>query len=827
MTSSAPQGFFFNLSEGRQHLVALLILILAPFFLYTATTIGGMEFNRYDIRQWRAGAESIIEYREAYNKEPLWASNMFGGMPAYVVSAPTSVPGLDRFLYQIGQSLYPAVQTWILLFGMYVFLICLRFDKLTAVAGSLLYGLTTYFPVLIAAGHTSKYAALAWLPWALVGYWLITRSQKRVFGLFVFSVAMAFEVRAGHPQITYYFLFVLLSLWLYDSWASFKEKKIQDWALYTSFLFIGGIVGVMGNADRLLTLQEYATYSIRGGSAISGTDGLDQNYAFTWSQGIKETLTIWIPDLYGGAVSYWGEKPVTGGPHYFGALSLPFIIIAFIAVRNRVMYAFATAGFITLMFAWGRHFGALNEFAFDVIPYFSKFRAPETWLSVSSLCFSVVSVFGLKWCVDYLKETADGSRKLNELYVPVGGALGIGLLLFVMAGNMDFTTNAERDRIANQIAQQNNVSPQNPQVQQQAVQIISTRLVPERSEKAKGDAMRLVLLLLIFSGLMYGAYRQKVSPGIFLIAIVAIIAFDMISVDRRYLPEEYSESGVDEKQILEDSRRDIDTYIQENITSEDGSYPYRVLPLLDGAFSNAIPSYFYPSLGGYTGAKLSVIQDVIDSEGPLFAGAGGINKSLLNLLNIRYLTFRPGLQLDGFTTAFDGQTGTVYENQDVFPKAFFVDSVYAVPTSGEAYDLLYPGVIDYRTTAVVESSTPIPSSSDSTSRIQINLYNGVDFEAEVERSEPGFLVISEIYYPEGWVARLNGEEVPILKTNYLLRGVEIPAGNHTLSLSFEPQSHATGTMLAWISLGAQLCFGLLAGFIFYRNKNTVTDDQEV
>ena len=814
--SQSTTDFFTSMPKSRQHILSLVILFIVPFVLFFDITLGGKELERHDITQWRAGAESIIEYREEFGKEPLWAENMFGGMPAYVVSVKKQVPHLD-YLSRLFQGIYPAFQFWVMLSGMYFLLVLMGFRPLSSVFGSLLYSLTTYFPVIIMAGHTSKFFALGIIPWVIAGYWMLTRSDKKLPGLLLFMVSMTLEVRAGHPQITYYFMYLLGFLWLFDSWNAFKKNDLKNWGIVTAMLLIGGIVGILGNAERFLTLQEYAEYSIRGGSAIQGTEGLNESYAFAWSQGISETLTLLVPDLFGGASpDYWGPKSVTSGPHYLGIMALLFILIALFKVRKKVMYVFFGTGTLAIFFAWGNNFELLNHFAFNYIPMFSKFRAPETWLVLTSFSYSVVAVYGLNWLLTNYHEK---SVSLKSFYSPFGIVLAILISLFVFTKSTDYINPVEIDRISAQIAQQNQVSPQNPQVRQQARNYVKTRLVPEREEKANADVLRAGFFIVISGALVFLLISEKLNATATVALIVLATGIDLVSVDKRYINEEKFVAGnVDTERYILSQKRDIDTYIVDNIHSDE-AYPYRVLPLLDGAFSNAVPSYFYPSLGGYTGAKLSTVQDVLMADGnPLFAGPMGINLDLLALLNTKYITYGQGLNLPGITPVFQSQSGVVYELNNVLPKAFFVDSLITAQNSVEAYEYLYPGKTDLSSTAIVEDYEG-STSADSTASVEVTNYTGAEMSFKVSRKNPGFLVISEMYYPAGWKAYLDGAETPIYKTDYLLRGVEIPAGDHELELRFEPASYKIGSMIAWGSFSIQvlLTIYLITG-LFLKKK---------
>ncbi|MBO6523483.1 MAG: YfhO family protein [Balneolaceae bacterium] len=819
--STSTSDFFYKLPKSRQHIISLAILFIIPLILFFDTTLGGKELQRHDITQFRGAVESVVEYRETYGEEPLWASNIYGGMPSFVISIIKEVPHLDR-IAGLFKGIYPAFQFWVLFSGMYFFLILVGFRPLSALLGSLMYGLTTYFPVIIIAGHTSKFFALALVPWLISGYWILSRHPKKMYGLLLFTVALAMEIRAGHPQITYYFFYLIGLFWIYDTWNAYKTKQLKSWSVVTAFLLIGTFIGAMGHAERILALQEYAAYSMRGGSALKGTETLDPSYAFGWSQGISETLTLLLPNLFGGSSpDYWGPKTSTSGPHYLGVLTLLLLLISLFKVRKKEMFLFLAAGILGILFAWGSNFGLLNNFAFDFVPFFSKFRAPETWLVLTAFSFTIVSIYGLEWLLDYVQEK---SPKLTALYRPLGVIALIIVGLFFYLNSSNFTKEGEVDRIAFQIAQQNQVNPQNPQVVAQARNYVNTRLVPAREEKANSDMLRLFLFTVVGVGLIYLLISNKISIAIGSLGLVLVAAVDLIGVGQRYMPEtSFVASNINPINYIESQKRDIDAYIEENIYSEDNSYPYRVFPLLEGPFSTAVPAYFYPTLGGYTAAKLGIIQEAfINNPNPLFSGQFGINLDLLAMLNAKYITYSAGLNIPGLTPAFNGRAGVVYELDNVLPKAFFVDSTITAETAPEAFEYLSPGRIDFAKVAVVENFDAT-TSLDSLSSVEVTSYTGAEISLKVSRSKPGFLVLSEIYYPAGWVALLDGEEVPIHKTNYLVRGVQIPAGEHTLELDFRPRSYALGVKLSWFSLISQILMAFIAGIIFYRDRTTSED----
>ena len=544
---------------------------------------------------------------------------------------------------------------------------------------------------------------------------------------------------------------------------------------------------------------------------------MSTSYAFAWSQGIKESLTLFVPEIFGGASpTYFGPKSVTSGPHYLGAITLPFLLMALFKQKGKTMFVFFGAGTLALIFSWGENFALINELAFNIIPFFDKFRAPETWLVLTAFCYSVVAIYGLSWFFEFLKNK---SVSLKELYVPLGVTLFIFAFVLIQVKTMDFTKPGEVENIANQIAQQNNVNPNNPQVRQRAISYVDQNFVPDRKDGANKDLFRFGLFLVFSCAIIWLTLKQKISIAIASIGLIIVTGFDMISVGKRYVPEQVIVSAnVSPERYLESQKRDTDQYIMDNIYSDNGEYEYRVFPLMDGAFSNAVPSYFYPTIGGYTGAKLSIVADLQANGGPLFKGNAGLNLDLLGALNIKYITYQQGLNIPGLTPVFNSTGGTVYKNEKLLPKAFFVDSLVTAATPNEAYDFVEQPNVDYSSIAVVETTETLSTSPDSTSKVEVTEYTGAEMTLALKRGKPGFLVLSEIYYPAGWVATLNGNEIPIYKTNFVLRGFEIPEGEHTLKLEFKPKSYSIGVTLSWVSLGFQILIALLFGLNYFKRK---------
>lgn len=755
--------------------------------------------------QWRAGAESMKQYEEEFNEVAHWASNMFSGMPATTISHPPQVINFDTLIKALN-FIYPAAEMWILLIGAYIMLILLGMSPFSALFGSVIIGFTTYIPIIIGAGHNAKFLAYIYIPWIYTGYLLVrNKASLNYIGMFIFTLAVTLHLRAYHPQVTYFFLFPLLTLFVTDLVRAVKNGKGKQFGLQTGALVAGAFIAGLIVAQMYWSTLEYSAFSMRGGSEVTGTGGLAREYAFAWSQGWSELLTLLIPGAFGGSELYWGPKSFTSGPHYAGALAFLFFVIGAVKAKHSLKWVFIGPGIAATLFSLGEHFGLLNNVMFDYFPLFNKFRVPEMWLMIAVFCFAVPASMGFEWMIQQLKQAGKKSETLRPVYYAAGIAAVAGLFVFQF---MDYEKPGERQQIAQQIASQNNVSPDDPRVSQTVTRVLESQLKPERRELAQSDTLRFFLLLGLGAGLIAAMLFRKIPVYAGASMLIIILFYDLTQVDQRYLSENsLVDESYEREEILERRERDLDQYIQQNITDREG-WPYRVLPILDNAFNNAVPSYFYPSAGGYSGAKLSYYQDVIDEA--FFSGSAGLNAGVLSMLNIRYLTFQQPIPLPGFEAVFESENGTVIENQAVLPKAFFVDSVSVLGSQTEVLQSLKSD-FDPSDTAFITGDSPRQLEPDTSSSVKITEYNANQIKAEIERSEPGFMVLSEIWYPPGWKATLNGEEIPVVRTNYILRGFEIPSGNHVLEMRLEPVWYTPGR---WMSLIGSLMLAVLGVFAF-------------
>ena len=776
--------FWNNLKGWQQHLLVILVLLSLPTILHSPVFFGGQQFATHDIIQWRAGAESLMQHREEYGEQAQWSTNMFAGMPAYVISNLERFPQFDTVIMPIFNAVFPLVEYWILITGAYFFLLMMGFRPLVSATGAIIIAFTTYIPIIVGAGHNTKFIAYAYIPWVFAGFRIMMHRPDRLlagFALFLFAFMM--HIRAGHPQVTYYFLFLMGVWWIFEGVDAYREGRLTPWFQRTALLFTAGLLAAFSVLEQYWSVYEYSQFSIRGGSEIQGTSGLSQDYAFVWSQGWAELLTLIVPNLFGGGELYWGPKPVTSGPHYFGAIATILLITGLILARKSHTRIFLTTAVLAILFSLGKHFSLLNDFMFDFFPLFNKFRTPEMWLILAVFCLTIPAMDGLQ----YLSDKAGSWMKKRDKKLSITGiAIGISfLVMFNATVVMSYEKPNERAMIAQQLASQNQVSAEDPRVTQATNRIIQEQFIPDRQSKARMDAIRYIAIATAASFLIFLLVAGKVAPSIVLIGIVALTAFDMISVGKRYIPDSaYSPGGMSVVEVIESQKRPVDRWLQTAIQTEE-PWTYRVFPLGDNAFNNAVPSYFYPSIGGYTGARMSIfdeLQVVIGAS--LQSGDIQTLNRILSALNVKYVTF--GGQFPGYQVAFSEGGTLVNENIDVFPKAWFVDELHIVRSAREALDALKNPEIDLRKTAIVQHTPRIQPQADSLASIRITRYNAHHIDMDVSRSEDGFLVLSELFYPGGWNARVNGEPVEILRTNFALRGLELPAGEHQIEFYYSP-----------------------------------------
>ena len=814
-----------GLSDAARHGLCVGFLALVAVGFFWPTTLGGRTLAGGDTVQWRATAQAMIEYEEATGDEAEWAPNVFGGMPGTLIEGGSGVPGVDSVangLRRLG--LWPVAHFLVLLLGTYLLVFYLTRSALAGVISAVAFGLSTYLPIILTAGHNSKFIALAYAPWLLLAFGAVVRrgpeTSRLMSGLLLllFAVAASVNLRAGHVQITYYVVVIAAVWWVAEGVASAREKRAATFLASTGLLVVGSALALALVADPYLAQWEYKAFTTR---AAGPGGGLGWEYAMSWSQGFGELLTLVVPDAYGGGgATYWGAKPFTAGPHYVGAVVLLLALVGVAGVARRSVVAFGAAALLTVLFALGSNLPVVNRPAFDVLPLFNAFRVPETWLAATVLLLALLAGWGAYY-LQRREATPEAETRKRRIALGAGAALAllVGGLWVTGGGALAFERPGETEQVEAAAAQQFGLSPGDPQVRAAAAQYLSGAEA-ERQDLFAADAGRSLLFLALALGLVALRLWKRAPSWAVLAGLALLVTADLWGVGRRYFNEDAD--ALRRRSNLEDTIPETaaDQYLVQQVTAAGGAGRFRVLP--PNPTQNAVPSYFYESVGGYHGAKLALIQDYFERLLP--DDQTGVNRNALRLLSTRYVV-APGA-VPGLTPVFqDPQTGLVVsEDSTALPRAFFADDVEVVADEDALVARLRDPSFDPRETALV--STPPPGGADALSgaapdsgAVSVELQRFVPDEIvwRVRTDRPRLLVASEVYYPAGWTATVSGAPAPILRTDFLLRGVPVPAGEHIVTMRYAPQSKRTGRLVSWIAtLLTYVGIVALSGLLWYR-----------
>ncbi len=812
-----------GLPRGTQHLICLGVLLVVGVAFYAPMLFSGNALVGSDAVKWREMAQNMMEYHEATGEEPLWSPNTFGGMPGYMITRFAEIPQIDTVATWLRKVIWPLSHFLLLLGGVYALVVFLGGRPLAGVLGAVGFGLTTYLPVILVAGHNSKYIALCFAPWLLLAFAYALRKPRLLAGL-LFAAALAANLRAGHPQITYYVLFTLGVWWIAEGIAALRAQTLPAFGKATAWMALGGVLAGLMVAYPYLLQAEYKDYTIRG-AASEAAGGAESafDYAMAWSQGVGELLTLVVAGAYGGDSTgglYWGPKVFTSGPHYVGGIVVLLAVLALVRLRRQPFaVALGAAAFLMTLFALGENFEGLNRLMYNVFPLFDAFRVPETWLAAVALVLALLAGLGATAMVrGDDRDEAGAHRDRTALFI-TGGAILLALAIYALGPSIaQFSKPGELEQIAQQVAQQNNVEPSDPRVVSTAQQYLST-VQSERADLFRKDALRTFFFLLLAGVLVWLHHTRRLPAWALLGGLALLVTIDLFGVGRRYFNESVLVPTPDiEAQI---ARNDYDDFVVERVAEAGGPGRFRVLSLEAGHPSqNARPSFYYESLGGYHGAKLRLYQDFLDHL--LILPDGNLSPNALKLMATRYVVAPGGVP--DFEVVFRNDASRMYvsETPDSVRRAFFVGQIERLPDGPAMWQRIQQPTFDpYQTALVFEGATvaTTPMDSNSTARVTLERFGPREIVWQAETDAPRLLVVSEIYYPAGWKAFVDDEEVPIHQVDYLLRGVEVPAGSHTVRMAFEPASYRTGLWLSGLS--TVLVYGgilLLLGLAWRRDR---------
>ncbi len=784
--------------------MALLLVVTLSF--YSPMIFGGKSIHSSDKVGWRAKVNALLEHREETGENALWNPNVYSGMPAFVMNYKTKIPQLDDIADKARNYVWPVSHLIVLLFGMYALVFYLTRNSWSGLLSALAFAFTTYIPIILSAGHNTKFIALCFAPVVVLAFVHALRKPSLLNGL-LFAAALGCELRAKHPQITYGVLMLLLVWWIVELVWAWQEDELVPFAQSTGWLALGTGGALLMVAQPYLGIYEYKQFSVRGGEAIAasagngggGGGGMGWEKAMNWSQGPKELFTLVIADAFGGGGRmYWGPKAFTVGPHYVGGVVAALSGLAVWRVRSRLTWGLGAGVLATVLFSLGKYAPWINGPMFEYFPFFDAFRAPETWLSASALGLAVLAGIGLDYCMRGEDgRTASSEREWSMLYA-FGGLAGVVLLLLV-GKNAFFDFESKRERqVLRQIEQRPNLSRSSPRVRQFYQQLEQRK--EQRREALQADAMRTLIVLGLALLMLWLYRRRRVSAWVAGGIVVLIVTIDLWGVDRRYLGEEQFSSNPD--RTAEIPTYDYDQFLNEQEDKAGGPGRFRVFPWQtprgSQPMNNPIPSYHHQSVGGAHPAKLLRYQHYIDRILRLSQN-GRPNENALDLMNARYIIAQQKLPGTSVVYKSEDTKSVVLENADPVPRGFFVGNTEVVENAQATWRRLRSDSFDPRRTALVPEPleaevTPIEDSSDTDATI--TSYGLEEITWEVQTNAPRLFVASEVHYPEGWTAYLDGKEVPIHRVDYLLRGVHVPKGKHTLTMRFESATDRYSTLAA-------------------------------
>lgn len=811
--------------------LAIVGIFIALCFVYFAPAFQGKVLVQNDVSQAKAMQMEIMKYKEKDGKAPLWTNSMFGGMPSYQIWA-TYPKNITTYIMTGYRALFPNPVDMVLLYllGSYLlFNVLLSYygDKqrtlhiYLAAIGAVAFAFSSYNFIIIEAGHGNKALAIGFFAPILAGI-ILTLRGKYLLGAALTALFIALEIRVNHIQMTYYLFLALLILMGIELYHAIKGKTTQTFFKSIAYLSGAVLIAVVINASMLWTTYEYGQLSIRGKSNLTSetsqaTTGLDKEYAYQWSQGIGETVTFLIPNAYGGGSaslldensevvksltskgvdatqaigfaqqlpSYWGPKPFTSGPWYFGAFIFFLFVFGLFVVKGKFKWWLVGATVLSLLLSFGKHFSLISDLFFDYFPLYNKFRAVESTLVIASLCIPILGILAFaeviraekdnKWMLDKLKKSA---------YIIVGILL---VLLALPTLLFDFRSDTHQDLI-NQLNQLTG--------DMTFANSIAQALVEDRMSMFRADALRSLIFVVVGITILWAILSRKINITLGIIAIGVLILTDLWSVDKRYL----NSKNFVTKAVLDQQwkPREVDEFIL-----RDTDPHYRVLDLTIPTFSSANATYFHKTVGGYHAAKLKRFQEVIEKQ-----LSASMNQDVLDMLNTKYF----------ITQGKEGQNVSMQANSTAAGNAWFVETVQYVKNNDE--EMIAISSFNPKKEAIVheEFKGQLDNSKLGTginSSIRLTSYHPDHLKYEYTADKNVMAVFSEIWYPKGWKLYVDGEEKPYLRANYILRAAVLPGGNHTVEWKFEPKSYYLGEN---ISLIGSILLSLILAFAIYKEK---------
>jgi hypothetical protein len=859
------------IKHGKFHVLAIVVMsVIAG--TYFSPVFSGKVLKQGDIINYMGMSQEIEYHRDTYNEDPLWTNAMFSGMPTYQISV---IYHSNLALKQVKNALSfwmprPLDSMLIMMFGFYFLLIVLGYHPIIAAIGGLAFAFSTYFTVSLEAGHNSKIMAIAFAPFVVGAFVMIFRHTRFWLGIALFVLFMALEISANHLQITYYLMFLLAFLGAGFLVEAIKNKKIKTFSIRTGGAIAAFLIAILINIGPILNTYHYSKQTTRGGSLLTAkTDGdaavkgkkkggLDYDYIHQWSYGIGETFTFLIPNFKGGgtigigknnadlvskadrrfqqnimnASQYWGNLPFTSGTIYFGCIIIFLALLSLFYSKDHMKWWLLGIIVFTIMLSWGKNFEPFTRFFVDYFPGYNKFRSVTMIHSITILATIWLGLMYLNQLVNTSKEEL--TKNLKYFYIVLGSLSGL-LLLFYLLPEMfnKFISVREIEAL--------NAAPKDQTAQ---YELFFAELAKVRMAIFKQDVIRTLIFIVLSAGLLFAFFKQKINQIVLLSLLFVLVGADLIPINLQYINTKkergeyenwqakyakqypHEPNGFDNAILQQELsqnptlKADIDAKIAEinqefkkdrdarkYMTNIHGWWQFRLLGansnfrVLEQAnpFNNARTSYFHKSIGGYHGAKLARYQDLISQH----LTPGFETQNVLNMLNTKYI-------LDN--------TGRMSINQNALGNAWLVSNIQEVKDADEEVAALKS--FDPANTAVLTTDMLTGNQKKSYSNegsIEMVAYRANEIKYKFTAPEEAFVVFSEVFYAENWVANIDGKEAPIKKANFILRALEVPAGSHEITFKYEDKIYnQLNNITGYV---AYLFIGLILLVVLWEAKN--------
>ncbi|MDR2009898.1 MAG: YfhO family protein [Bacteroidales bacterium] len=852
------ENFF---KRNLPHIVAVsAFLLLAA--IYCMPLFQGKKIITHDYSVYTAITKANADYEKETGEITLWNNNMFSGMPSYLITSPKQENIFAKIysLFIFGSFTPFNLIFWYLL-GFYICLNLFRVNPWVSLLGALAFAFSSYFFIIIDAGHFTKATAIGYMAPIIGGVYYAFDRKRPWIGMLIVSFFMALQIIANHVQITYYTGIIVFVYGTFELVNAIKEKYVPRFFKTVGILAIGVVLAVGISAASLLTINEYMPYSIRGESELSSgihdrTSGLDKSYATAWSYGIDETFTLLIPNMKGGASygqlsessasygvidsffgkraakdvvknmpTYFGDQPFTQGPVYVGAFVIFLFVLSLFVVKGRIKWWLLSVTILSILLSWGHNLNFLTDFFLDYVPGYNRFRTVSMILVIAEFTIPFMAVLGL---VEIFKGKIDKKKLINYFYIALG-TTGIICMIFVITPSitgLSGKNNSEKEFVNTLVS----YFPQDPQYEQakNEFEVSMTNAVYEdRASLVRKDAFRSLVFIMLGAVVVYLVIQNKIKAKYALISMGVIILVDLWPIDKRYLNDDNFASRKKFEVPYDKSKAD-------DFILKDKDIHYRVCNIAVSAFNDGSTSYYHNSIGGYSGAKIRRYQELYDSI------MGREMQISLYLINTGY---QNGFDASQVQSLFRSQSKTpildmlnakyiIYDpnsapvvNDKALGNAWFVEDIVWVENPDQ--EIMELRNIDPSRQVIVSKQFQnqlegfrVPDDISGEIRLVDINPNMVTYESKTDSEQ--LAVFSEIYYPKGWKVTIDGEDIEHFRVNYVLRAMRIPAGEHIIKFSFEPQSYKTGVLISYLCSIALLLMIGGAIFLKYRkNKNEI------